>query len=54
MVASMKDDAKARITNAIPLQRTGKLGELTATVRFIIENDYINGRTIELDGGLRL
>lgn len=54
MVASMKPDALERITSKIPLRRTGKLDELTSTVRFIIENDYVNGRIIELDGGLRL
>lgn len=54
MVASMKPEAQERITSMIPLRRTGKLDELASTVRFIIENDYINGRIIELDGGLRL
>ena len=54
MVMSMKDDAKERITSAIPLQRTGRLDELANTIRYIIENDYVNGRTLELDGGLRL
>ena len=54
MVASMKDEAKARITSAIPLNRTGTLDELASTVRFITENDYLNGRILELDGGLRL
>ncbi len=54
MVASMKTEAKTRMTNAIPLQRTGRLEELSHTVRYIIENDYATGRTLELDGGLRL
>lgn len=54
MVASIKDEARARITSAIPLNRTGTLAEMTSTMRYIIENDYINGRILELDGGLRL
>ena len=54
MVMSMKDEAKERITSAIPLKRTGTLEELASTVRFIIENNYLTGRTLELDGGLRL
>ncbi len=54
MVASMKPEAQERMTRKIPLKRMGKLDELADTVRFIIENDYINGRVIELDGGLRL
>ena len=54
MVASMKEEAHARITGAIPLQRTGAVEELADTVKFIIENDYFNGRILEIDGGLRL
>ena len=54
MVASMKEEAKARITGAIPLQRTGSMAELADSVRYVIENDYFNGRVLELDGGLRL
>ena len=54
MVASMKQEAYDRITGAIPLKRTGTLAELTHTVCYLIENDYINGRVLELDGGLRL
>ena len=54
MVASMKPEAYDRIVGAIPLGRTGSLDELAGTVAYIISNDYINGRIIELDGGLRL
>jgi 3-oxoacyl-[acyl-carrier protein] reductase len=54
MVASMKPEAHERMTSAIPLKRTGEVDELADTVGFIIGNDYVNGRIIELDGGLRL
>jgi 3-oxoacyl-[acyl-carrier protein] reductase len=54
MVTSMKSEAYERITAAIPLKRTGEVEELADTVGFIIGNDYVNGRIIELDGGLRL
>ncbi len=54
MVASMKPEAHKRITSAVPLGRTGAVEELSHAVRFIIENDYYNGRILELDGGLRL
>lgn len=54
MVASMKPEAYDRIVGAIPLARTGQLDELAGTVAYILGNDYINGRIIELDGGLRL
>ena len=54
MVASMKPEAKERFISTIPLKRTGELDELSSTVSFIIENDYINGRILEIDGGMRL
>ena len=54
MVSSMKPEAHARITSAVPLQRTGAVQELAHAVGFIIENDYFSGRVLELDGGLRL
>lgn len=54
MVASMKPEARERLTSLIPSGRTGHLKELADTVCFIFNNDYVNGRVIELDGGLRL
>ena len=54
MVASMKPEAYDRIVSGVPLGRTGHLEELAGTVAYIFGNDYINGRIIELDGGLRL
>jgi 3-oxoacyl-[acyl-carrier protein] reductase len=54
MVASLKPEAHERITSAVPLQRTGTVEELAHAVEFIIENDYLSGRILELDGGLRL
>ena len=29
-------------------------GEISHAVRFALENDFINGRVIPVDGGLRL
>ena len=37
-----------------PLRRMAKLEEITDGVLFIIENDFFNGRVLELDGGLRI
>ncbi|UCX06676.1 short-chain dehydrogenase [Shewanella glacialimarina] len=31
-----------------------KAPEIASTVGFIIENDYVNGRVVEIDGGIRL
>lgn len=42
-----------RLREATPLKRYGTLAEFEHALQFVIENDYFNGRTLELDGGLR-
>lgn len=37
-----------------PLRRLGKLEEIARAIRFIIGNDFFNGRILQLDGGLKL
>lgn len=54
MTGSMKPEAKARLTAGIPVGRMGTPEEIARTVGFIFENDYYNGRVLELDGGLKL
>ena len=54
MVMSMKPEARERIAKSIPAGRLGEPDEIARTVQFIFENDYINGRCLEVDGGLRL
>ena len=39
---------------SIPLGRLGQLEELLSAVKFLIENDYYNGKIIQLDGGLTI
>lgn len=39
---------------AIPLGRFGRPEEVAGAIRFIIENDYLSGRVLELDGGARV
>lgn len=42
-----------RIREQTPLKRFGTLDEFGLAIRFVIENDYFNGKVLELDGGLR-
>ena len=37
-----------------PLKRTGKIEEIVAAVRFVIENDFVNGEVIQVNGGLTI
>ena len=54
MTLSMKPEALAKMAATIPLQRLGRPEEIAHSVAFIFENDYYNGRILEVDGGLRL
>jgi len=54
MVAVIKPEALEKITAQVPLNRLGEMHEISQTVCFIIENDFVNGRTLEIDGGLRV
>ena len=42
-----------RIRAKSPLQRFGTLAEFGHTMQYVLENDYLHGKTLELDGGLR-
>lgn len=39
---------------SIPLKRRGKISELNMAIDFLIENDYITGQIIYVDGGAHL
>ena len=54
MVLTMKSEALEKIAAGIPAKRLGQPDEIAKTVEFILENDYLNGRVIEVDGGLRI
>ncbi|MEB6605990.1 SDR family oxidoreductase [Aeromonas sanarellii] len=54
MTAAMKPEAMARMQQAIPVGHLGEAAQLAQTVQFILANDYLSGRMIEIDGGLRL
>jgi 3-oxoacyl-[acyl-carrier protein] reductase len=54
MTASMKPEAQAFMTKIIPLGKAGLPAHIEMTAVHILENDYLSGRTIEVDGGLRV
>jgi 3-oxoacyl-[acyl-carrier protein] reductase len=54
MVASMKPEILEKMAAGIPVQRLGEPDEIASTAAFILENDYLNGRVLEIDGGQRL
>jgi 3-oxoacyl-[acyl-carrier protein] reductase len=54
MVAAVKPDVLEKIIDQVPVKRLGEPAEIASTVHFIIENDFVNGRILEVDGGLRI
>lgn len=54
MVAALRPEVLEKITAQVPLKRLGEMREIAAAVQFIVENDFVNGRVLEIDGGLRV
>jgi 3-oxoacyl-[acyl-carrier protein] reductase len=50
--AALSEPILSRLQEQIPLRRLGEVEHIYQTVRFIIENDYVNGTVLEIDGGL--
>ncbi len=54
MVASMRPEVLERMAADIPAGRLCTPEEISHACLFLLENDYMNGRVLEIDGGLRL
>jgi 3-oxoacyl-[acyl-carrier protein] reductase len=54
MVAAVSPATLERIVAQVPLRRLGDVEEISHAVRFIVENDFVTGRVLEIDGGLRI
>ncbi len=54
ILAAMRPEILEKMAAGIPVGRTGRPEEIAHAAAFIIENDYVNGRVIEVDGGQRL
>ncbi|TAL65609.1 MAG: SDR family NAD(P)-dependent oxidoreductase [Bacteroidetes bacterium] len=52
--SALKENIVKKIISEIPSNRLGQLDELAKGVDFIIENEYFNGKILEIDGGLTL
>ncbi len=47
----MPDDRWRTIGDALPLRRTGTPGDVARSVRFLLENDFVTGESLLVDGG---
>lgn len=54
MTQGMNQKARDALVAAIPVGRIGVPEDLWLAVKFVLECDYFNGRTIDVDGGLTM
>jgi 3-oxoacyl-[acyl-carrier protein] reductase len=54
MTQGMNQKARDALVAAIPVGRIGLPEDIWQAVKFAIECDYVNGRTLEIDGGLTM
>lgn len=54
MVAQMRPEILEGLVKQVPLRRLGEQDEIASTVAFILENDFVSGRVMDIDGGARI
>jgi 3-oxoacyl-[acyl-carrier protein] reductase len=54
LLAGMPPEMLEKVTQPVPLRRLGLPEEIGHAAVFIAENDYFTGRSVDVDGGLRL
>ncbi len=54
MTYQLSDRVKEAMLGQIPLKRFGQVEHIAKTVDFLIDNDYITGQVIEVNGGLHI
>lgn len=54
MTEAILPDTRKAVEKEITLKRAGKAEEFAHTVQFLIENTYMTGSILRLDGGMRL
>jgi len=54
MTQGMNQKARDALVAMVPVGRVGQPEDIWTAVKFVIECDYFNGRTIDVDGGLAM
>ena len=55
MLSRLRDDIRESLESQIPFpKRLGRPADFAALVKHIVENEYLNGETIRLDGAIRM
>ncbi|AEX24135.1 MULTISPECIES: SDR family oxidoreductase [Vibrio] len=54
MTDQIKPEAMDRLIKMIPVGRLGLADEISATVKYALTNEFVTGRVLEVDGGMRM
>lgn len=54
MVAQMRPEILESLVKQVPLRRLGEQDEIASTLAFILDNDFVSGRVLDIDGGARI
>ena len=54
IVSTMRPEMLEKALNSVPLRRPGTPDEIAKAAQFIVENDFVTGRCIDVDGGMRV
>ncbi|OUR77967.1 hypothetical protein A9Q75_14740 [Colwellia psychrerythraea] len=55
MLARLSDDVRHTLEQSVlSPKRLGQLSEFAGAVQFLVNNGYINGENIRMDGGIRM
>lgn len=52
LLYTLPEEFLEKIKSEIPSRRIGSIDEIYKTIEFIIDNEYLNGKTIKITGGL--
>jgi acetoacetyl-CoA reductase len=52
MTDAIPDEMQEKITKTIPMGRFGQPEDIAQAVRFCIENEYMTGATLDVNGGV--
>ena len=52
MTDAIPDDMQEKITKTIPMGRFGQPEDIAQAVRFCVENEYMTGATLDINGGV--
>lgn len=54
MTQTLSEKIQAQLIAEIPLHRLGQPNEIAHAARFLVENDYVTGQTMVVDGGMTM